>query len=136
MIGSCGIVIVDNIGAKLTVPFTITDAIAISANEDNIPLSIINDSLELDTVAVGVDEISLAEIALYPNPSYGSIKVHSNEIVESIQITDLTGNIVTSVKVNSRNPQLKLDLNPGLYIIKVQTEKGSISKKLSIASRQ
>jgi len=136
LIGSCGIVIVDNIGAKLTVPFTITDAIAISANEDNIPLSIINDSLELDTVAVGVDEISLAEIALYPNPSYGSIKVHSNEIVESIQITDLTGNIVTSVKVNSRNPQLKLDLNPGLYIIKVQTEKGSISKKLSIASRQ
>ena len=72
----------------------------------------------------------LAEVSLSPNPSakFINIKLGSLDTVKNLSLFSLTGQLV----YESSN-QNKIDIsefNSGIYILKVNTEKGSFTKKV------
>lgn len=73
--------------------------------------------------------------SVYPNPAnqFAIIDIKEAGDWEDLVITDLSGKTVITQKVN--NPSLKLDLNnldAGMYIISLRSDKGSKSSKLII----
>ncbi|MEO8086718.1 MAG: T9SS type A sorting domain-containing protein [Bacteroidota bacterium] len=73
--------------------------------------------------------------SLYPNPAADVVSVRSNEKIAIIEISDLTGQVVKSVKVNSpADVNIGIsDMKKGLYVCRIITESGSVQlKKLVI----
>ncbi len=72
-------------------------------------------------VGVGIPEYENEfDIVLKPNPSDGKFSVITKEIVESIEISDVVGNLVQ--KIFPKNKNINVDLknrNSGIYFIKV-----------------
>jgi hypothetical protein len=65
-------------------------------------------------------------IQLFPVPSQGDITVKSEKMIETIQIIDLNGQLLSIFEnVNSKEIELKTGLSAGVYLISVFTEETS-----------
>jgi len=83
----------------------------------------------------GLNEITIDKsIITYPNPSNGDIHIKSNKIIKEIQITNTIGQtIITENNINSKEINIpKGCLKQGIYIIKIETTKEIIKKKINI----
>ena len=77
-----------------------------------------------------LSENSIPEFTVYPNPASEKITVASPLEISTIEISDLTGKIVRTVKVNSVEAQILVsDLNKGLYVCKSTSVDGSVTMK-------
>lgn len=75
-------------------------------------------------------ENMIPEFSLYPNPASDIITVASPVEISTIEISDLTGKIVQTSKVNALEAQISVaDLNKGLYVCKSTGLDGSVSMK-------
>jgi len=85
-----------------------------------------------DVSTLSNDEFALNEIKFYPNPAKDILYLHTkNQQITGFKIIDLTGKVV--YKTIPQVPRVDLqNLSPGMYLVNVKTEKGSISKKLII----
>lgn len=76
-------------------------------------------------------------VSLYPNPSQGSFSLETQNLrVESIEIYNSIGQIiyqknVPNIFISNFDIQLKRPSN-GMYLVKIQTQKGIITQKLII----
>ena len=74
-------------------------------------------------------------IAVYPNPTSGFVKIDLSEVDTSfsIYISDLTGKLVYKSKHN-KTKILEIDLNiqPGIYFLNINSKNKTIAKKLII----
>ncbi len=76
-------------------------------------------------------------VSVYPNPASDSLNVKSanNSIIKSVKIYDLKGSSVLTIEdLNTSNRRISINtLQPGIYMVKVTSEKGvSIIKKLIV----
>jgi len=87
---------------------------------------------------VGVEEMVIKDLNVYPNPSKGfaEISFFANESQKAVvSISNIIGQeVYTSVNsVNTGNNIIKIDLSKyenGIYIVKLKTKNNSLSKKL------
>jgi len=77
---------------------------------------------------VGIKDILTKEISIFPNPTNGLVfinaQVFQNPESLNIELTDLSGKIIYQSLIQKN--QLEIDLsscNPGVYLIKIQTDK-------------
>jgi len=132
-----GIVIVDNVGAKVTMPIVLTDIKAITATEYLLALGVETDSIVIDTAAtVGIAEsINLDRtIAIFPNPATDQIQIisHNNDIT-GYQIYNHFGMLVAGIEEKSNRVKINTtELAQGFYILEVQTAKGKVFKKFEV----
>ena len=71
--------------------------------------------------------------SVYPNPSSnGLFHVESASGVESITIYNSLGQVVKTQKFNDENASVKISDLPGVYIMKVQTGSGVVSKRVIV----
>ncbi|MFD2726726.1 BspA family leucine-rich repeat surface protein [Hyunsoonleella rubra] len=68
-------------------------------------------------------------VALYPNPARNSFSINSNENIKQIAIHDLSGKEVLRYDRIKRDYRIE-NLVSGIYFVKIQTEKGEVTKKL------
>jgi Starch-binding module 26/Glycosyl hydrolase family 57/Chitobiase/beta-hexosaminidase C-terminal domain/Secretion system C-terminal sorting domain len=74
------------------------------------------------TLSVSDQEIFKNDFFLYPNPTYGTLKIDSKKIVSEAGVFDVKGALVSFQSVGS-NQQIELgNLIPGTYIVKMITE--------------
>ncbi|AKD04962.1 IPT/TIG domain-containing protein [Pontibacter korlensis] len=87
-----------------------------------------------------VEELTPAEaIQVYPNPNSGRFTLsllHADFDVQSVEIFDGIGRLIHTTTVHSPQPQ-KLELQirsakPGLYTLHIKTERGMITKKITV----
>lgn len=109
------------------------EVIAINDNGNN---------LYIDNIAVHENENPLLDIDntmnqtlvnLYPNPIDEVFTIESTDGLREILIIDVSGRIVNHTQSASYKTKLAIntaDLTSGVYIVKVQTRKGIISKKI------
>ena len=88
-----------------------------------------NAALILTGQSLGVNENALAldRISVYPNPTSGVLTVNSADAVKAISVYDTTGKQVSTSNTNT------VDLSNqarGVYMVQVQTENGSTTKKV------
>ena len=81
--------------------------------------------------ALGLKENALASdnISVYPNPTKGLVTVNSTTAVKAITVYDTTGKQISARKTNT------VDLSnqaKGVYLVQVQTENGSTTKKVMV----
>ena len=82
---------------------------------------------------IGISEMRNLEnrISVYPNPINGNepLHIYSPEKISACTLVNASGNIIES----SKGPILHLSvISSGLYILNIETEKGTIHKKLII----
>ncbi len=74
-----------------------------------------------------LDELIDIELLVFPNPSFGKVTVKSNLEISKINLYAVDGKLLSAY--DSTN----IDINsPGIYFIKIITEKGALIKKIII----
>ncbi|WP_452228922.1 MULTISPECIES: T9SS type A sorting domain-containing protein [unclassified Lacinutrix] len=80
-------------------------------------------------VALSINENELKKVQIYPIPTKSMLYISSNRIVNFIEIFDLLGKKIKHIE----KPSNKIDLSnfsPGVYILKLQTENKTVSKRI------
>ena len=91
-----------------------------------------------DITGVGIDEISPMVIGIAPNPSNGEFSIDFNDYAfdnASLTITNMIGAVVYNEKlsaVSNSSKNFNLDLNAGVYVLKVADNTNEFSSRIVI----
>jgi hypothetical protein len=87
----------------------------------------------LADITVSIDEFSGKTISIYPNPASDYINVKSDSKILSVEMTNLVGQMVIREAVSDNVYKANVSTaQPGIYLLKIETETGTITKKISI----
>lgn len=77
---------------------------------------------------LSVEEVNaLGTIKIFPNPSQGNVTISNALSIETVEIYNILGSLVKSVKVEN-TPKIELDLNDlsqGMYLVKLKDISGN-----------
>jgi hypothetical protein len=77
-----------------------------------------------------IDEVLAKEISIYPNPVRDELKIETGDLqINTIQIVDLTGKVIYHSSQMINNSINVSTLSAGVYLIKVDTDKGMKTEK-------
>jgi hypothetical protein len=76
--------------------------------------------------STGLIENSIIKCSVFPNPAQTTISIESNELIEVIEIYDISGKMIQ--KENSNEFSIR-ELEVGVYHISIQTTKGKFQSK-------
>lgn len=131
-----GVVVVDNVGAKVTMPVWVDQVYAITASEYQIAIATQPDSVVIDTTgSVGFNEISFdADIKLFPNPARDQIKISvGNHIMSDVELFDASGRLLSNYEVRKSEFAVPVNnLQSGFYFLRINTTKGSAYRKFEV----
>ncbi|MDR1757818.1 MAG: T9SS type A sorting domain-containing protein [Bacteroidales bacterium] len=103
---------------------------------DPYPTAFASGGFDLAGVAVLNGNVGIANIQknnqlkLYPNPTKNQLSIENGEWkIENVQILDLTGRIITNSQLSTVNSIDVSHLTTGMYLLRVQTNEGTITKK-------
>lgn len=119
----------DNVKVKETNISNLNNEITeVNFSFDNDGSGFIVDNINIiDLENLGLNEYNKTVISIYPNPVIDHININSNEKINSIQITDLTGKVIldetTTNKINVNH------LSKGVYLIKIKTDNSESIQK-------
>ncbi|UKN01186.1 T9SS type A sorting domain-containing protein [Paracrocinitomix mangrovi] len=71
---------------------------------------------------VGFEDWQMSDVKIYPNPSKGQFTIElPNSLTEStaIRVLSVDGKVVYSTFANSNKTEIKLDVEPGLYLVEL-----------------
>jgi hypothetical protein len=81
---------------------------------------------ELDITLTGINNDKYNDLNIYPNPVNDILNISLNENVESLEITSITGAIISSFKANGTQIKFNVsDLSAGVYMIRFNNNDGS-----------
>ena len=71
--------------------------------------------------------------SLFPNPANSVLNINSSEIINDIKVIDVTGRTIHNVAVEDNSTVIDVtNFNPGVYIIRIQTNKGLEHHKIQV----
>lgn len=92
------------------------------------------DDLLLSQEALATESFSASQFSVFPNPANDIVNVVNtlNNKLTSVTLTDMNGRTVKEVAVDNLSKiQLNIsDLNSGLYLMNIKSDKGEINKKI------
>lgn len=114
-------------GKIYTWGFGATGQIGNGANQpSNIPVMLTN----VCSALLEINETSVLNVEIFPNPVIDNLTIQMDEIISSIQIRDINGKIISSQIVNSTSCEVDIkDLQTGVYLINFFSSKGVITKQ-------
>jgi hypothetical protein len=84
-------------------------------------------------ITVGVNEIYMAGVMIYPNPVVNLLNIKADEEIINIELMNLMGQRIIMQNVNELTHQINLsDLQNGIYIIKVELENGTVTRRIAV----
>lgn len=91
-----------------------------------------SNQITFTTSTVGVENYELNMTEIYPNPTTGEFRVQNSELrIENVEVYDVYGKLITSVKVEDNSIVIDLSDNAsGVYFTRIFTEKGTITKRI------
>jgi hypothetical protein len=88
------------------------------------------------TTQVFETEIGNFSVSLFPNPSKGDITITCTETMYDMKIFNLQGALIREKAINSNTATLTVsrnDMPPGIYLIKISTQKGVATHRMVFA---
>lgn len=82
-----------------------------------------NPSLSVHTPALGA-------LKVYPNPSNGVLNFHNEDALETLEVYDLSGKLVSEVSVVNNRVDLKALNLKGMYLLRSRTESSQLSARI------
>lgn len=86
---------------------------------------------EVKISVLGVDDLEITKFSVYPNPSSGKFWLKTDSKA-TVSIFDLNGRLLYSGVKEAGTSMMENNYAAGNYIIQIQTEKGTSTKKLII----
>lgn len=129
------VVIIDNVSARTSCNFWLSDIRGVLANGEIQFFNPVDDSVSVNTSPVGISSPDISgAVSLYPNPSASEVLLNSAQsFIGKLIVRDLSGNECLSLQKYSSGQRIDVrSLPAGLYTIEVLTVNGFIRKKLSI----
>ena len=119
-----------------TLSYPITETSAFIFSEDAVAvylgvqdLGLVKYNINLETLGINAEVLENKKISLYPNPATETFSISSAHSIESVRIYNMAGQEVKNLNGKSENITIS-DLANGMYVVKVKTTEGSISKQL------
>lgn len=87
---------------------------------------------------LAVDDYASNDFSIYPNPTHADIVYinKGNNAIKSLELYSISGKLILTKKINTSHSTITLDnLNSvasGMYLLKIQTDKNTVIKKLVI----
>ena len=113
--------------------FNTNDGLAFDANNNLFVCDSGNNKIRKITTALASSNFDLNnKLTVYPNPTTGILNIDLKDLkTTSVELYDLNGCLLTSQKTETINSALNIsDLSTGIYLLKVATENGSITKRI------
>lgn len=89
------------------------------------------DNIYFTSSPLGIKEFDSSSISMYPNPSNNWVTIDSKEIVDSVSIVNVLGQIMLNKEVNNTSFTLDIsNLNPGQYFVNIISNNNKLVKKL------
>jgi hypothetical protein len=85
------------------------------------------------TQTLGTSEFLNSHFSVFPNPAKDVINISNdtNAVVSTVEMTDLNGRTIKKQNVNNVAGQISVsDLATGVYMMKISTDQGSLTKKI------
>ena len=81
----------------------------------------------------GLNENTVAQFTLMPNPAHSSFKIVSSEVISSVELVDLSGKSVRKVAGASTEMNVNVaDLVQGIYTVVVRSENGTTTSRVIV----
>ena len=95
------------------------------------PLTVGTATVDAIGTSVGMDELSSGNtIGVYPNPANASVTIHSSTLLEKVELTSVTGQIVLTENVSGNRYELDLSgVTSGVYFITVADAAQKLTRK-------
>ena len=97
------------------------------------PAVVTNEVMAIVTSITSVPKVQVQNVFVFPNPASGIVTIQTKgEEIIKVEVLDITGKLIDERKGNSTS-ELRLDvrqLSNGVYLLKVQTMKGEVVKKI------
>ena len=74
-----------------------------------------------------LDELINIEVSVFPNPSAGKVEIKSDLVIQQINLYAVDGKLLNTTQESA----IQFD-TPGIYFIKIITEKGIAVKKIVV----
>ncbi|MCF6307059.1 MAG: multicopper oxidase domain-containing protein [Flavobacteriaceae bacterium] len=85
---------------------------------------------------LGIGDLNLDQgVAIYPNPSKGVVNLKTSEgvIVSKIEIYNVLGSFIKSIEISNNQDSIDAnELSEGMYLLKIVSNQGEVTKKLII----
>jgi len=92
-----------------------------------------NDQVTMTTSALSINEVETTDLLIYPNPAKSSLNISSFSNIQRVEIFNLVGQLIATESYNAENVNINIsDLSNGLYIAKVTTTDGTMTKKFNV----
>lgn len=97
----------------------------------NYPI-ITNDAITLFQATMSIDDNPKAiDLKFYPNPTTDYFNITSKAMIQSIELYDVSGRLIRTSLVNDFETQQNvINLNNGVYILKIKTHEGEVTGKI------
>ncbi|KAF0200729.1 MAG: hypothetical protein FD170_3258 [Bacteroidetes bacterium] len=90
------------------------------------------DNVEITFVSA-TDKPETAKFSIYPNPATDVLNITGDSKMENIRLVNLAGQTIYESNVNANEFRMETGSIPsGLYLLNITTEKGSVTRKVSI----
>ena len=118
---------------------TCRDTIATNRNwlvlDEDGDIPIVNTTYECPYFTIGIEDIMVnnVKVEIYPNPASNNLNIECEERISSLELYDALGRMLISKENVLDNTSIDVsNLNSGIYILKIRTEKGSGEYKIII----
>jgi hypothetical protein len=89
-------------------------------------------------LSITINELSIGDYSetfyIFPNPTTGELTINNEQLtINNIEIFDVYGRSVSKPETRNPKPETVLDIShlpSGIYFIKIETEKGTVTKKI------
>ncbi len=81
--------------------------------------------------SAGVNDVSVANLSVYPNPVTNELNITADNNIKKVEIYNAVGQAVKSINISGRRASIGVaDLKPGVYMVRVYTNKGISTSKI------
>ena len=85
------------------------------------------------TGVVGIDNHDM-NVSVYPNPANNVLNINANSNINRVEVYNMMGQMVGMYDVNDMNTQINTtSFANGVYMVKIETENGTSTKKFTVA---
>ncbi len=84
------------------------------------------------TVSTAISDVDDLTVEIYPNPTNGKFTVKTGFIADEISIIDALGRTVAIESVSNNEVEIDVELQPGIYIIKIINDNKAFLNKLIV----
>lgn len=91
-------------------------------------------NFEFESDPVSIEEVESNNVNVYPNPANSYVNVNATSNISNVEVYTIAGQKVADFTANGTNTVISTsNLSNGMYMMRINTENGTINKKFSVA---